>query len=128
VTIPRGIVYTPSVDAGVRGRPAQSEVSARLELLVERIVAAVNPVRVILFGSFARGDYTAMSDLDVCVILAQAEEWFERQSRFRRLVDLPGVELEPHIYTVEEYAKMLEQDNPLALRIRSEGKVLYEQQ
>jgi hypothetical protein len=26
-----------------------------------------------------------------------------------------------------EYAKMLEQENPLALRIREEGKVLYEQ-
>lgn len=128
MTIPRGIVYTPSVDRAARGRSTQSEVNTQLELLVERIVAAVNPVRVILFGSFARGDYTAMSDLDVCIILAEADEWFERQSRFRRLVDLPDVELEPHIYTVEEYAKMLEQENPLALRIRSEGKVLYEKQ
>ena len=127
-TTSRGIVYTPGVDPGARGRPAQSEVSAQLELLVERIAAAMSPVRVILFGSFARGDYTAMSDLDLCIILAQAEDWFERQSRFRRLVDLPGVELEPHIYTAAEYATMLEQRNPLALRIRSEGKVLYEQQ
>jgi len=109
VTTFRGIVYTPGVDPGAPGRPAQSEVSAQLELLVERIAAA-------------------MSDLDLCIILAQAEDWFERQSRFRRLVDLPGVELEPHIYTAAEYATMLEQRNPLALRIRSEGKVLYEQQ
>jgi predicted nucleotidyltransferase len=128
VTTSRGIVYTPGVDAGARGRPAQSEVSAQLEWLVGRIVATISPVRVILFGSFARGDYTAMSDLDLCVILSQAEEWFERQRRFRRLVDLPGIEVEPHIYTVVEYTKMLEQGNPLALRIRSEGKVLYEQQ
>ena len=68
-----------------------------------------------------------MSDFDLCIILAQAEDWFERQRRFRRLVDLPGIEVEPRIYTVVEYAKMLEQENPLALRIREEGKVLYEQ-
>lgn len=128
MTTSRGIVYTPDVDSEARGRPARSEISAQLELLVERIAAVMSPVRVILFGSFARGDYTAMSDLDLCVILAQAEDWFERQRRFRRLVDLPGIEVEPHIYTVAEYAKMLEQGNPLALRIRSEGKVLYEQQ
>ena len=136
MTTSRGIVYTPVVDTGaptgqtegIHERPSQTDVRAQLELLVGRIVATINPVRVVLFGSFARGDYTAMSDLDLCIILAQAEDWFERQRRFRRLVDLPGIEVEPHIYTVVEYAKMLEQENPLALRIREEGKVLHEQQ
>jgi predicted nucleotidyltransferase len=136
VTTSRGIVYTPGVDTGastghaegIHGRPSESYVRAQIAVLIERVVTTMDPVRVVIFGSFARGDYTAMSDLDLCVILAQAEDWFERQRRFRRLVDLPGIEVEPHIYTVAEYAKMLEQGNPLALRIRSEGKVLYEQQ
>ena len=30
------------------------------------------------------GDYTAMSDLDLCIVLAEAEDWFERQRRFSR--------------------------------------------
>jgi predicted nucleotidyltransferase len=94
---------------------------------VERIAAAVHPVRVILFGSYARGDYTAMSDVDVCVLLDSAGGWFERQSIFRRLVDIPGINVEPHIYTVGEYERMVAQENPLALRIREEGKVLYAQ-
>jgi predicted nucleotidyltransferase len=113
---------------GVQAKRSQADVRAQLEQVVACIVAACNPVRVILFGSFARGDDTAMSDLDLCIILAQAEDWFERQRQFRRLVNLPGIEVEPHIYTVGEFAKMLEQENPLALQIREEGKVLYEQQ
>jgi predicted nucleotidyltransferase len=113
---------------GVQAKRSQADVRAQLEQVVACIVAACNPVRVILFGSFARGDDTAMSDLDLCIILAQAEDWFERQRQFRRLVNLPGIEVEPHIYTVGEFAKMLEQENPLALQIRKEGKVLYEQQ
>jgi len=53
--------------------------------------------------------------------------WFDRHSSFRRLVDIPGVDIEPHVYTVAEYERMLAEENPLALRIRAEGKVLYEQ-
>jgi len=40
-----------------------------LEELVRRIVAAVNPVRIILFGSAARGDMGPNSDLDVLVVM-----------------------------------------------------------
>lgn len=96
--------------------------------MVARIVATMHPVRVVLFGSFARGDYTPMSDLDLCIVLAEAEDWFERQRRFRRLVNLPGIEVEPHIYTAGEFAGMLERENPLLLQIVKEGRVLYEQQ
>jgi predicted nucleotidyltransferase len=127
VTIPRRIVYTAGVDTGARGRPTQSETTARLSLIVERIAAVIRPVRVILFGSYARGDHTAMSDVDLCVILDQAGDWFDRHSSSRRLVDIPGVDIEPHVYTVAEYERMLAEENPLALRIREEGKVLYEQ-
>ena len=108
-------------------RPTHDEALATVRLVGERIAEAVDPVRVILFGSYARGDYTMMSDVDVCVILDAAGDWFERQSRFRRLVTIPGVDVEPHIYTRDEFESMLAEENPLALRIAAEGKVLYEQ-
>jgi len=40
-----------------------------LNELVERIVAAVHPLRIILFGSAARGQMGPNSDLDVLVIM-----------------------------------------------------------
>ena len=37
--------------------------------ITERIVAAACPSRVILFGSYARGDHDSGSDLDLMVIV-----------------------------------------------------------
>lgn len=42
---------------------------AKLEELVKRIVDAVHPLRIILFGSAARGEMTPDSDLDVLVVM-----------------------------------------------------------
>lgn len=39
---------------------------------MERLVAAANPSKVILFGSYARGDATEDSDLDLMVIEREA--------------------------------------------------------
>ena len=91
-------------------------------------MSQARPLRIVLFGSFARGDFNTSSDLDLCIIVASAEEWFERARRFRALTRLSEVEVEPHVYTAEEFAAMIARENPLALRIVAEGKVLYEQQ
>lgn len=42
---------------------------AKIAALVERIVAAVDPEEIIVFGSRARGDHRAGSDLDLAVIV-----------------------------------------------------------
>lgn len=41
----------------------------QLEILVQRIVAAQNPLRVVLYGSAARGEMTGDSDIDVMVVV-----------------------------------------------------------
>ena len=43
--------------------------TAVIDEIVERIVAAANPVRVLLFGSAARGTMSAHSDVDVLVVV-----------------------------------------------------------
>ncbi len=43
-----------------------------LEELVQRIVEAVHPLRIILFGSAARGEMGPNSDLDVLVVMPDA--------------------------------------------------------
>jgi uncharacterized protein len=44
---------------------------AKLDELVRRIVEAVHPLRIILFGSAARGDMTPDSDVDVLVVMPE---------------------------------------------------------
>lgn len=42
----------------------------RLQALVARLVERMQPEQILLFGSFARGDFTADSDYDLMVIVA----------------------------------------------------------
>ena len=42
---------------------------AAIPIMVERIVDGFNPIRVMLFGSRARGDFTQYSDVDLLVVL-----------------------------------------------------------
>lgn len=49
---------------------AQVEKS-KLDELVRRIVEAVHPLRIILFGSAARGDMREGSDIDVMVVMPE---------------------------------------------------------
>jgi len=44
-------------------------VDQEIEKLVQRIVDAVHPLRIILFGSAARGELTPDSDVDVLVVM-----------------------------------------------------------
>jgi len=45
-----------------------------IEELVRRIVEVAQPLRIILFGSAARGEMGAESDLDVLVVVPQADD------------------------------------------------------
>ena len=44
-----------------------------VDRVVEQIVAAVDPLRIILFGSAARGELGADSDLDVLVVVPDGQ-------------------------------------------------------
>ena len=58
-------------DAGrqANGAVKMMMAEAAIPIMVERIVDGYHPIRVILFGSRARGDYTQYSDVDLLVVL-----------------------------------------------------------
>ena len=62
------------------------------------------PVKlVVLFGSYAKGNYTAFSDIDILVVY----EGPIREDAYKivkRTIKLKG--LEPHVYSLEEYRQM----------------------
>ncbi|HUV08019.1 MAG TPA: nucleotidyltransferase domain-containing protein [Spirochaetia bacterium] len=99
-----------------------------IDELVRQIVDSFNPKKIMLFGSYARGDFHSGSDLDLCIIADSELDWFERNLAFKRKIHSEIPHIEAHIYTQAEWDKMLQEERPLALQILKEGKILYEQE
>lgn len=60
-------------------------------------------VRVILFGSYAKGNYTVGSDVDLLVVY-DGKKRSDDYAIVKKTLNIPR--LEPHIYTKEEYEKI----------------------
>ncbi len=98
-----------------------------LDELARQIVLSFSPKKIILFGSYARGDFHAGSDLDLCIISNTDQDWFERSLSFKRKIHFKKIHVEAHIYTESEWECLLKEENSFAVRIVQEGKLLYEQ-
>jgi len=105
--------------------PAVDE--ALLNEVVRRLVSAGSPVKIVLFGSYARGTAQARSDLDLLIVEQDSHSpRHKRAIRYRMaLVDL-DIDKDIVVYTPEEIAEWA--DVPLAFTTTAlrEGKVLYE--
>jgi len=82
--------------------------------------------RAILFGSFARGEPSRRSDLDLLVVQQTGKRWLDRYNGILREVGdaVPGRDVDMLIYTPQELEDQC--DNPLVARALREGKVIYE--
>lgn len=108
---------------GVLTRPLP--LSARQS--VQRIVAAYKPERVVLFGSYARGEQTADSDIDLLVVKRRPKErrLVDRIGRILELVPY-GTPVEPIVLTPSEIAGRLRANDFFLQEVLESGVVLYE--
>ena len=100
--------------------------SEQIQQAVARLVAAANPSKVILFGSYARGDATEDSDLDLMVIERELPNKFEEMVRLRQELRPLRIPLDVLVYSqqyVDEWGQLPGTALYWALR---EGRVLHE--
>lgn len=71
----------------------------RLKLLEARLPL----VRVVLFGSYAQGNYTAASDVDLFVVY-RGRARRDAYAVARKVLAIPR--LEPHLYSEAQYTRM----------------------
>lgn len=82
-------------------------------------------MKIVVFGSVARGAADRWSDLDVIVVARRfAPRFLDRIAQAYELVD-PRYGLDILIYTPHEYAAMLAAGNPLILTAQAQGQVVY---
>jgi len=103
------------------------ELQDTLQQIVQRLVEAYRPQRIILFGSLAYGEPDGDSDIDLLIIKETDEPPLERRVHVRRLVSDPErrVPFSPLVLTPEELAQRLALDDPFYREIVRRGKVLY---
>ncbi|BAA29478.1 nucleotidyltransferase domain-containing protein [Pyrococcus horikoshii] len=99
----------------------------QLKELVDRIVKYLNgDVTVILFGSYARGDYNRTSDFDIVVISDRLDGNPLERTKPLYALNEDFLPVDIIAYTREEFLKALENLSPTALDAISYGKVLYD--
>ncbi len=98
----------------------------QIQQAVERLVAAANPSKVILFGSYARGDATEDSDLDLMVIEQEVANKFEEMIRLHRVVGDVGIGVDVLVYSDTEAYRRSQVPGTVLYWAFSEGKVLYD--
>lgn len=94
--------------------------------VVERIVQGIQPDRIILFGSQARGDYSGESDYDLCVIKAGVKHRRRLAQQIYRLLYGTGVAVDVIVETPESFDELKNDPFLIYREIVNDGKILYE--
>ena len=97
-----------------------------LQEMVRRLVEAIDPDRIILFGSRARGDARPDSDVDLLVIKDSDEPPHRRVIPAYRALGGLGVPKDIIWRTPDEVRDWSEVQNYVTTRALREGRVLYE--
>jgi predicted nucleotidyltransferase len=102
------------------------DIMERTKAISERLKKEYHAEKVILFGSYARGEATKDSDVDILVIAPTSERFFERMAKVLELVrDLyDGLALSPIVLKPEEVSERLRIGDQFLQEILEEGVVL----
>ena len=94
--------------------------------MADRIRRAVDPDRIVLFGSRARGDDTDQSDYDLLIVAPSSLPRWRRPAKIYGLLAGLGVPKEIVWWTAEEVAEWRGVRAHFINTALREGKVLYE--
>ena len=97
-----------------------------IETITRTIVSSLHPNRVLMFGSRARNDNGADSDIDLFVEMETEKSPPERAIQVASLFGLHSWSLDVVVYTPAEVRKFREIQGSFISTIEKEGQILYE--
>ena len=98
-----------------------------IEEIKDRIVSAVQPEKIIVFGSYAYGTPSKESDLDLLVIMPSDEPMHSRVTKIRKLVRDIHIPKDIIVYTPQEVEKWKDASAAFITTVVRKGKVIYGQ-
>jgi predicted nucleotidyltransferase len=98
----------------------------KIRSVVDRIVREARPSKVILFGSYARGNATENSDLDLMVIEPRVADSGREMVRLRMAIGSIGTGVDVLVYSEAEFERRSQVAGTVLHQAKTEGKVLYD--
>ena len=98
-----------------------------LKRVTQTIVERFHPKRIVLFGSYARGEARPESDLDLFIEMESTLRPPERAVEVSAVFGLHPWPLDVIVYTPDEVRRLRGMRGTLLSVIEREGRVLYEQ-
>ncbi len=96
-----------------------------IQNFASRIVEHFEPERIVLFGSYARGDFVPDSDVDMLVVLPFEGKNWRVASEIRKRAR-PSFPLDLLVRTPEQLNEQVTKGAKFWQEIMQQGKVLYE--
>ena len=96
-----------------------------IQQVAQQIVERFQPQQVILFGSYAHGQPTTDSDVDLLVIMETEEQPLHTAARISAAIDHP-FPLDILVFTPSMFKASLERKGVFATEVATKGVVLYE--
>jgi len=103
------------------------DIKAEIDRIIRRIVADYRPDKIILFGSYAYGEPSGESDLDLLIIKQTSERFIDRWIHVRKIVSDPKrvIPFDPLVLTPREIEERLAIGDQFIEEIIAKGEVLY---
>jgi predicted nucleotidyltransferase len=101
----------------------------KVDLAVKTAIEVAHPSRIFLFGSWARGEATVDSDLDLAVLVPaeRINEIPELRRQISRQLEPMRLSVDLILVTEEYFAKFRSSINSIYYKIANQGKLVYEQ-
>jgi predicted nucleotidyltransferase len=105
----------------------QQVTSDLIAYIVEKIVGAISPRKVFLFGSYSRGQQTESSDLDLLVVQDSGRSCRQVRREIELLLWGRRFPVDLIVASLEQVQRNVADGNPFYTQhILTEGKVLYD--
>ena len=99
---------------------------AAIKEITRRLITAAKPRKLILFGSFARGDFGPDSDLDILVIETSVTSKHAEMIRLRKALRGILVPIDVLVISEDDFKERSAHPSNVYYWAAREGKVLYE--
>ncbi len=96
-----------------------------IEMIVARIVERMQPQKVIIFGSYAKGTATIKSDLDIFIIKETELPPANRTVTLMPLLARVLIRVDVHVYTPEEVEAYSEEPFSFVNSVLKTGKTVF---